>query len=491
VSAAPDVYVGPAFVGWRSWRILPFERLGEPESVRLCASGTRGIPKVWEPGQATRALCGKFKTTHEAPWPGCECGVYAYRTREAAEAHLESFRVGNKEGVLGWAFGQVSLWGRIVECEHGWRSEQAYPYAIEVHAEPHVAALVRRLYGVDVEEHPPFPPIEPAEEKPDARTEARQLLGQLQTELTQVKANLAEINAATPLRVRAKPRPIESLRDVLNYDLETGKFRGEYDRLCFVERSFPCDWKGPKPITSRGLARRIMQEAGKPAYIPNASEVSELGVDLYRLAMRLEVHRLRAPRTSVRYWSQFLCDGFEEDDPTLEHLERDVPLVTAIVAAGDGEAVAVKQAMAQLSAGIRPERSQLWSQAFVRCSQRGWIAEVRGKRQTWKPTWRGLTVARLGGPPLRLDAYDLSSLLAALRSAVAEEGGPVTVDALNWRFDGTRHPPGGHSLAQKLMSLERRGQVRRRRQPNAKLVLWEPVTMEATDAAMRRGSSAV
>jgi hypothetical protein len=184
VSAAPDVYVGPAFIGWRSWRILPFQRLGVPESVRLCASGTRGIPKVWEPGQMTRALCGKFKTTHEAPSPGCECGVHAYRTREAAQAHLESFSENNNgDEVLGWAFGRVSLWGRIVECEHGWRAEYAYPYELTIHSsDPALAAQVRRLYGVDAVAESPLVPstveVEDAAESEDAAG-LRLLIGQL------------------------------------------------------------------------------------------------------------------------------------------------------------------------------------------------------------------------------------------------------------------------------------------------------------------------
>lgn len=152
MSAAPDVYAGPAFLGWRSWRVMPFERLGEPTAVRLCASGTNGRPKVWEPAQAMKAVCGKFETTHEAPAADCECGFYAYRQREPAEEHLAVFAKDvNGEGALGWAFGRVSLWGRIVECVDGWRAEYAYPYELTVYGAPEVAAAVRNLYRVDVE----------------------------------------------------------------------------------------------------------------------------------------------------------------------------------------------------------------------------------------------------------------------------------------------------------------------------------------------------
>src|SRR5262249_52494701 len=35
-------------------------------------------------------------------------------------------------------FGQVSLWGRVVECEQGWRGQHAYPATVYV---PTLAAL--------------------------------------------------------------------------------------------------------------------------------------------------------------------------------------------------------------------------------------------------------------------------------------------------------------------------------------------------------------
>jgi len=98
MSAAPDTYVGPAFVRWRSWRVMPFERLGAEPSVWLCASGTRGLPKLWEPRQPLRAACGRFDSTHDAPWPDCECGFYAYRERDEAETHLRSSAEGPNTG---------------------------------------------------------------------------------------------------------------------------------------------------------------------------------------------------------------------------------------------------------------------------------------------------------------------------------------------------------------------------------------------------------
>ncbi|HEV2643410.1 MAG TPA: hypothetical protein VGT98_11915, partial [Candidatus Elarobacter sp.] len=107
--------------------------------------------KVWEPRQALRAVCGKFETTHDAPWMTCHCGVHAYRQEDKALEHFNSFINRNGDEVVGWAFGKVSLWGRTVEHEDGWRSEWAYPLSLTVYADdPRTADAIRELYGVDV-----------------------------------------------------------------------------------------------------------------------------------------------------------------------------------------------------------------------------------------------------------------------------------------------------------------------------------------------------
>ena len=164
VRDAPARYVGPAFQGWRAWRIMRHETLGGPSTVRLCACGTRGLPKVWEPLTAARAVCGKFATTHDAPWPDCQCGFYAYGRREDAWNHLETF-VHNNGEALGWAFGRVSLWGRIVEHELGLRAEYAYPYELTVYGTAELANTVRRLYAIDVDVLPATDLPQPVEEQ--------------------------------------------------------------------------------------------------------------------------------------------------------------------------------------------------------------------------------------------------------------------------------------------------------------------------------------
>jgi hypothetical protein len=188
-----------AILGWRSWRLLPFETLDGAQTFRLCACGTQGIPKLWQPRRAVEAVCSDFRAGHEAPWPDHECGLYAYRERERALEHLQAF-LGFEEsraGVAGWALGYVSLWGRVIEHEDGWRAQYAYPFAITVHAAPEVARTIRDAYRIEVDVAEPL--LVPEEDKesaaaftPARSAEIRSTLARMRAELTEMEDELDE-----------------------------------------------------------------------------------------------------------------------------------------------------------------------------------------------------------------------------------------------------------------------------------------------------------
>lgn len=143
---------GETLQGWRIWRVLPFERLDGTRTVRLCAVGTYGIPKLWEPRRPIVAVCSSFTSDHEAPWVDHECGIWALKREEDARRRMVSWMQTQGGEPLGWACGQVSLWGRVIEHEHGWRAQYAYPYAITVESiDGDVAAALRAEYVVDVD----------------------------------------------------------------------------------------------------------------------------------------------------------------------------------------------------------------------------------------------------------------------------------------------------------------------------------------------------
>jgi hypothetical protein len=62
----------------------------------------------------------------ESPYFSCTCGVYAAKTIE----HLR--QCGYKRFGL---FGEVYMWGKVVEHERGWRAQFAYPKTLFLAAE--------------------------------------------------------------------------------------------------------------------------------------------------------------------------------------------------------------------------------------------------------------------------------------------------------------------------------------------------------------------
>jgi hypothetical protein len=127
---APD-YAAP-LVGWRVWRVAE-TRAG----LRLLSVV---YDDVWLPLRPAVASCPRG---HQAPEAACVCGLYALADRAGAARYL----VGrNDPWVVGRVLGLVSLWGAVVECEHGWRAERAYP--LRLWASPKLAADLGS-YGVE------------------------------------------------------------------------------------------------------------------------------------------------------------------------------------------------------------------------------------------------------------------------------------------------------------------------------------------------------
>jgi hypothetical protein len=177
--------------GWRAWRVYSIETLRDGAQARLCAVGTMGVPKVWEPMVPVRAVCSNHKGLHEAPDPEhmCECGVYALRSRDRMDEKIAEWLGCNQGGavLLGWAVGHVNLWGRVNEYELGWRGEKAYPYALTLHSDDEALAFeLRKLYRVDVDLAPPL-------EAPPRETPA--IVGDYLDELDELEARIASLKA--------------------------------------------------------------------------------------------------------------------------------------------------------------------------------------------------------------------------------------------------------------------------------------------------------
>jgi hypothetical protein len=151
-------------LGWRMWRVENHEiktaRLARTD-LKLCSMFNR---EAWLPRRPLEASCRRwgpssFRRHGSAPQSSCSCGVYAHAEIESLlpmwfvtapgflpcagphENPADSMRV----------IGEVSLWGRIIVHEDGYRAQYAYPRRLWVEKDsPESLVLALPAYGVPI-----------------------------------------------------------------------------------------------------------------------------------------------------------------------------------------------------------------------------------------------------------------------------------------------------------------------------------------------------
>jgi hypothetical protein len=141
----PDVVqVITAYRAWRTGRV--------GGQVRLFALG---VNVVWEPRQQAEAECKLFgplskrafssheprRRDHEAPHFHCQCGIWGFKSLENL---LSALGPSYKPSVIG----KVSLWGRVIETENGFRAQYAYPEQLWPASDSPSCEEVGLIYGV-------------------------------------------------------------------------------------------------------------------------------------------------------------------------------------------------------------------------------------------------------------------------------------------------------------------------------------------------------
>lgn len=123
VSGVPD-YVEPV-VGWRVW----FAREDQGRA-RLRSLFHDLCWPVREPlvAECLRRRWRFRRGEHPAPSVSCRCGIYA-ASLDWVSSYLDSGWPGERGDPV---VGRVLLWGRVVECEQGWRASLAYPECLYV-----------------------------------------------------------------------------------------------------------------------------------------------------------------------------------------------------------------------------------------------------------------------------------------------------------------------------------------------------------------------
>ncbi len=148
--------ISDPIIGWRLWKV---RRHGDRH--RLESLTWHHVS--WPAARRLEAACVTHR--HDAPADDHDCGIYAFKTRQLAEQLLQRY-MGEKQCYFEGrtrpvqrppdrpvALGRVSLWGRVLERENGFRAQYAYPYDLFLIADGRDATLARELravYAVDV-----------------------------------------------------------------------------------------------------------------------------------------------------------------------------------------------------------------------------------------------------------------------------------------------------------------------------------------------------
>lgn len=111
-------------MGWRAWNLAEDH---EGPALLPAGSGIDAWPRR-RPLEARCAVPSLLKPRgkpHRVPEASCRCGIHAGRS-------LDVFTRGRPAWPPPPVLGRVSLWGRTVEHERGWRSRVAYPSRIRL-----------------------------------------------------------------------------------------------------------------------------------------------------------------------------------------------------------------------------------------------------------------------------------------------------------------------------------------------------------------------
>lgn len=101
----PHESIVTALIGWRKWRPVMFgEGLYSMNGSFL-----------WTPKKKAVSSCSRGA---HCAGTQCDCGIHAFKGRPDVEAQY-----GSVDGLIG----EVYLWGRVLECEKGYRAQFAYP----------------------------------------------------------------------------------------------------------------------------------------------------------------------------------------------------------------------------------------------------------------------------------------------------------------------------------------------------------------------------
>ena len=137
-------------VGWRQWNFM------YPHFLANLGNDT-----IYVPREKIEARCeqystigtlvlGKDPSEQQAPHLTCTCGIYAYKEKPRLLREMRNIYSG-----LRLVYGEINLWGKVIEHEDGYRAQFGYPKRLwcTPAIEP-LAGWIGYVYGVPCEVMP-------------------------------------------------------------------------------------------------------------------------------------------------------------------------------------------------------------------------------------------------------------------------------------------------------------------------------------------------
>jgi hypothetical protein len=144
------VIVREPIVGWRQWKFM------YPHFLANLGNDT-----IYMPREKIEALCEQYSTVgtlvlrkhhseQTAPHLTCTCGIYAYKEKTRLLREIRTIYSG-----LRLVYGEINLWGKVIEHEDGYRAQFGYPRRLwcTPAIEP-LAGWIGYVYGVPCEVMP-------------------------------------------------------------------------------------------------------------------------------------------------------------------------------------------------------------------------------------------------------------------------------------------------------------------------------------------------
>lgn len=69
---------------------------------------------------------------HGCPHWGRECGYWAFKGRDSARSKAETTQMFGQRPGKPYAFGEVEMWGKVIECSDGYRAQYMRPVSLEL-----------------------------------------------------------------------------------------------------------------------------------------------------------------------------------------------------------------------------------------------------------------------------------------------------------------------------------------------------------------------